>query len=65
MPGGTPLITHLNRRKNFYSGYWRYRNLQGVTSCGVGTSGVPVRFNTRGELSILKLSRGEIGDGEG
>ncbi len=61
MPGGTPLITHLNRGKDFYSGYWQYRNLQGVTSCGVGTSGIPVRFNTQGELSILKLNRGEIG----
>ncbi len=63
LPGGTPFITHLNRGKDFYSGYWRYRDLQGVTSCGVGTSGVPVRFNTRGELSILKLYRGEIGEG--
>ncbi len=57
MPGGTPLITHLNRGKEFHSGHWRYRNLQGVTSRGVGTSGVPVRFNTQGELLILKLHR--------
>ena len=61
MPGGTPVITHLNRGKDFHSGHWRYRNLQGVTSCGVGTSGVPVRFNTQGELSILKLHRGDTG----
>ena len=61
LPGGIPFLTHLNRGKNFYSGYWRYRGLQGVTSCGVGTSGVPVRFNTQGELSILKLHRGETG----
>ncbi len=60
IPGGTPLFTHLNRGKDFYSGYWRYRNMQGVTSCGIGTSGIPVRFNTQGELLILKLHRGQI-----
>ncbi len=63
LPGGTPVIKHLNRGKDFYSGHWRYRNLQGVTSCGVGTSGIPVRFNTRGELLILKLHRGELDEG--
>jgi predicted MPP superfamily phosphohydrolase len=30
----------------------------GVTNAGVGTSGVPVRFNTRGELLVLTLRRG-------
>jgi predicted MPP superfamily phosphohydrolase len=63
LPGGIPVIKHLNRGKDFYSGHWHYHNLQGVTSCGVGTSGIPVRFNTRGELLILKLYRGEIGEG--
>lgn len=60
-PGGIPIIKHLNRGKEFYSGYWQYRNMQGVTNCGVGTSGIPVRFNTQGELLILKLHRGQTG----
>ena len=63
LPGGKPVFTHLNRGKRFYSGHWRYRNLQGVTNCGAGTSGIPVRFNTQGELLILKLHRGETGEG--
>ncbi len=58
IPRGTPIIKHLNRGKEFYRGHWRYRNMQGVTNCGVGTSGIPVRFNTQGELLILKLQRG-------
>ncbi len=63
LPGGIPIIKHLNCGKKFYRGYWRYRNLQGVTNGGVGTSGIPVRFNTRGELLIFKLHRGEMGAG--
>ena len=58
LPGGTPIIKHLNRGKEFYRGHWQYRNMQGVTNCGVGTSGIPVRFNTQGELLLLKLQRG-------
>jgi predicted MPP superfamily phosphohydrolase len=63
LPGGTPVIKHLNRGKKYFSGHWRYRNLQGVTSCGIGTSGIPVRFNTQGEILILKLHRDEMGEG--
>ncbi len=63
LPGGTAIIKHLNRGKGFFNGHWRYRNLQGVTSCGVGTSGIPVRFNTRGEILIIKLNRGELDGG--
>ena len=59
MPGGTPIIRHLNCGKEFYSGYWRYRNMQGVTNCGAGTSGIPVRFNTQGELLLLELQRSQ------
>jgi hypothetical protein len=33
--------------------------MTGVTSCGVGTSGIPVRFNTRGEILVLRLHAGE------
>ena len=63
LPGGTPVFKHLNHGKDFYSGHWRYRNLQGVTSCGVGTSCIPVRFNTQGEILILKLLQDDTGEG--
>jgi uncharacterized protein len=55
LPGGRPLITHLSRGRRFYRGVWTHRAMVGATNAGVGTSGVPVRFNTRGELLALTL----------
>ncbi len=55
LPGGKPILTHLNRGRRFYRGNWRYKNMLGFTSSGVGTSGIPVRFNTRGEVIIHSL----------
>jgi uncharacterized protein len=57
LPGGIPLITHLNRGKKYYRGHWKYLDMQGITHAGVGTSGIPVRFNTRGEVLIYDLHR--------
>ena len=56
-PGGKAIITHLNRGEKFYRGLWNYQGMQGVTHAGVGTSGIPVRFNTQGEILIHKLIR--------
>jgi predicted MPP superfamily phosphohydrolase len=58
LPGGRPLITHLSRGRRLFRGIWRHGDMIGVTNAGVGTSGVPVRFNTRGELLVLTLRRG-------
>ncbi len=55
LPGGVPLIKHLNRGREYYRGQWNYGEMQGVTSAGVGTSGIPVRFNTQGEILIHYL----------
>jgi predicted MPP superfamily phosphohydrolase len=55
LPGGYPVIKHLSRGRRFYRGIWRHRGMVGVTNTGVGTSGVPVRFNTRGEILALTL----------
>jgi hypothetical protein len=55
LPGGRPIITHLNRGRRFYQGNWRYNAMQGFTHAGVGTSGIPIRFNTRGEVIIHTL----------
>ena len=57
LPGGRPLITHLNRGRKYYRGHWNYLEMQGITHAGVGTSGIPVRFNTRGEVLIHHLYR--------
>ncbi|MCA9692313.1 MAG: metallophosphoesterase family protein [Nannocystaceae bacterium] len=58
-PRGRPLITHLRRGHAFASGLWRYGAMIGVTHRGVGTSGLPVRFYTRGEVVVHTLRRGE------
>ncbi len=55
LPGGGAIIKHLNRGRRFYRGHWQYKGMQGITHSGVGTSGIPVRFNTRGEVLILHL----------
>ncbi len=63
LPGGRPLLTHLNRGKRYYYGQWRYLEMQGITNAGAGTSGIPVRFNTRGEVLIYDLHRQPSGEG--
>jgi len=55
LPGGRPVIKHLSRGRRFYRGTWNHRGMLGVTNAGAGTSGVPVRFNTRGEILVLTL----------
>lgn len=57
LPGGRPIITHLARGRRLYKGVWRHRDMVGITNGGAGTSGIPVRFNTRGEVLILRLRR--------
>jgi uncharacterized protein len=57
LPGGRPVIKHLSRGRRLYRGVWRHRDMVGVTNAGAGTSGVPVRFNTRGEILVLTLRR--------
>jgi hypothetical protein len=61
LPGGRAILKHLSRGRRLYKGVWTYREMTGVTSCGVGTSGIPVRFNTRGEILVLRLRRGPRG----
>jgi predicted MPP superfamily phosphohydrolase len=58
LPGGRPVLTHLSRGRRFYRGTWRHGAMVGVTSSGVGTSGVPVRFHSRGEILALTLRAG-------
>jgi predicted MPP superfamily phosphohydrolase len=57
LPGGRAVIKHLSRGRRFYKGTWKHRGMVGITNAGAGTSGVPVRFNTRGEILLLTLRR--------
>jgi len=54
LPRSIPIITGGSPRK-FASGPWRYQNMQGYTSPGVGVSVVPVRFFCRPEIIVHQL----------
>jgi uncharacterized protein len=57
LPGGRPLITQLKRCRHAARGVWRQGRMAGYTSCGLGVSGPPVRFNSRGEAALITLRR--------
>ena len=55
LPGGLPLTKNLNTGKSYYRGWWTYQGMQGFTHAGVGTSSLPIRFNTQAEIIIFQL----------
>jgi len=57
LPNGRPIITHLNSGKHLAAGLWQHKTMTGYTSNGVGVSGLPVRYNTRGEISLITLKK--------
>ncbi len=57
LPGGRPILTHLDRHRRLASGLWRHGAMRGYTSKGVGVSALPVRFNSRGEVVLITLRR--------
>ncbi|MCE5243558.1 MAG: CDP-archaeol synthase [Syntrophobacteraceae bacterium] len=57
VPPFGPLFTHSSAPRKYCEGVWHYNGMTGFTTGGVGVSGVPVRFNCRGEVSILTLRR--------
>ncbi len=56
-PGGRPIITRSSCRREMAVDLWREGNMVGYTSCGLGVGIPPVRFNTRGELTVFVLRR--------
>jgi hypothetical protein len=57
LPGRGPILTNSRAPRFTADGAWRYRNMQGYTSRGAGASGVPLRFNCPGEISLITLRR--------
>ena len=55
LPGGMPIITHMRCHRRYASGLWRHGSMTGYTTTGIGVSGLPVRFNTRGEVVLITL----------
>ena len=57
LPGGWPIIAHMAAPRRYARGLWRKGGMIGYTSTGAGTSGLPVRFNSRGEVALITLRR--------
>ncbi|MFO1057268.1 MAG: metallophosphoesterase family protein [Dongiaceae bacterium] len=62
LPGGVPLLTHMDRRggrlpRRLAGGVWQLGGMTGVTNIGAGFSGIPVRFAARPQVLRLVLRR--------
>ena len=55
LPNKKPIIKHLHNGKHLAVGWWQHGTMQGYTSNGAGVSGLPVRYNTRGEVTLITL----------
>ena len=55
LPGGIPIITHMSCHRRYASGLWQHGSMIGYTTTGIGVSGLPVRFNSRGEAVMITL----------
>lgn len=57
LPTGWPVIRNLHRGKRKVKGFWRHHGMLGYTSNGCGVSGAPVRFFSRGEVTLFTLRK--------
>ena len=57
LPGGIPIILDSDCPRFVGKGAWYYKNLQGYTSVGAGTSVVNVRINCLPEITLHTLRR--------
>ncbi len=57
IPPFGPIFTHSKAPRQFCHGKWEYGGMPGYTSAGAGVSGVPVRFNSKGEVTVVTLRK--------
>ncbi len=55
LPGETPIILQSALPRSMGRGPWKYHGLAGYTSAGIGSCGVPVRFNCPPEITLHRL----------
>lgn len=55
LPGGIPVTLDASLPRHMGSGPWRYQNMTGYTSVGMGTSVVTVRLNCLPEVTLHHL----------
>ncbi len=58
LPGGRPVLTASAFGRRFAAGLWQHDRMVGYTSRGAGASGLPVRFFSRGEVTLITLRHG-------
>ena len=56
LPGGFAPITNAQVPRKIAAGKWQYKQMQGYTSRGVGSSKTPLRFNCPPEICLIALS---------
>lgn len=59
LSNGRPLFTNSRAPRFTAAGQWNHGTMTGYTSCGVGASSIPVRFNCPGEVTCITLRREE------
>ena len=55
LPGIGPILLNSNCPRKYTYGRWQYDSVQGYTSAGVGSSGLPVRFLCPPEIGLIEL----------
>jgi len=55
LPGKGPLYTNSRAPRFTAVGRWTFQDMVGYTSRGAGASGVPVRYNCQGEITLIML----------
>lgn len=60
LPGGIPLTLDSDCPRRLGRGYWRFKEMQGYTSPGAGTSVVNVRLNCPPEVTIHTLTQAPL-----
>jgi predicted MPP superfamily phosphohydrolase len=59
LPGGIPITLSSVLPRHMGSGPWKYRDMIGYTSVGVGSCVVPVRYNCPPEITLHYLQSSE------
>ncbi len=57
LPNGFAPVTCASIPRRMIRGLWEHEGMVGYTSRGAGASGLPVRFNCPGEITLLTLRR--------
>jgi predicted MPP superfamily phosphohydrolase len=61
LPGSVPITLDSVLPRRFGSGIWKYHEMTGYTSVGVGSSIVPIRLNCPPEITLHRLHSADAG----